>query len=145
MVIKIRIRGVYPNLVVSLTISTVSSFQPSNSIGSWSCYYFCWSSHIDDFGSVVFFSFYLIVFWLTAVDLVILITIGIPSPTQSFIPGLKPSSSASPSHRSLSFSFFMTDYMDSPDCLLLLLSIDVFCFLVFFCFTLFNCRFRAVD
>ena len=79
-----------------------------------------------------FSSFYLIVFWLTAVDLVILITIGIPSPTHSFIPGLKPSSSASPSHRSLSFSFFMSDYMDSPDCLLLLLSIAVFCFLVFF-------------
>ena len=35
--------------------------------------------------------------------------------------------------------------MDSPDCLLLLLSISVFTFLVFFCFTLFSCRFRAAD
>jgi len=35
---------------------------------------------------------------------VILIIIGIPSPTDSFIPGLKPSFSANPSHRSLSFS-----------------------------------------
>jgi len=32
--------------------------------------------------------------------------------------------------------FFRTDYIDSPDCLLLLLSISVFYFLVFFCFTL---------
>jgi len=35
---------------------------------------------------------------------VILIIIGIPSPTDSFILGLKPSFSANPSHRSLSFS-----------------------------------------
>ena len=35
---------------------------------------------------------------------VILIIIGIPSPTHSFIPGLKPSFSANPSLRSLSFS-----------------------------------------
>ena len=41
--------------------------------------------------------------------------------------------------------FFRTDYMDPPDCLLILLSISVFYFLVFFCFTLFSCRFRAVD
>jgi len=33
----------------------------------------------------------------------ILIIIGIPSPTHSFIPGLKPPFSANPSHRSLSF------------------------------------------
>ena len=39
--------------------------------------------------------------------------------------------------------FFRTDYMDSPDCLLLLIS--VFTFEFFFCFTLFSCRFRAVD
>ena len=31
----------------------------------------------------------------------------------SFIPGLKPSFSANPSHRSLPF-FFRTDYMNSP-------------------------------
>ena len=34
--------------------------------------------------------------------------------------------------------FFRTDYIDYPDCLLLLLSISVFTFL-FFCFTLFSC------
>jgi len=40
----------------------------------------------------------------------------------SFILGLIPSSSANPSYRSLSFSFFRFHYMDSPDCLLLLLA-----------------------
>jgi len=40
--------------------------------------------------------------------------------------------------------FFRTDYRDSPRLLLLLLSISVFTF-QFFCFTLFSCRFRAVD
>ena len=34
---------------------------------------------------------------------VILIIISFPSPTHSFIPGLKPSFFANPSHRSLSF------------------------------------------
>ena len=34
--------------------------------------------------------------------------------------------------------------MDSPDCLLLFLSISVFYFLVFLFYT-FSCRFRAVD
>ena len=46
-----------------------------------------------------------------------------------------------PSYRSLPF-FFRTDYVDSPDCLLLLLSISVFYFLVLH---FFSCRFRAVD
>ena len=46
---------------------------------------------------------------------------GIPSPIHSFIPGLKPSFSANPFHRSPSFFFFRIHYMDSPDCLLLLL------------------------
>jgi len=85
--------------------------------------------------ALLFFSFYLIVFWLTAVDLVILITIGIPSPTHAFIPGLKTflfSKSFSPQPF---LFFFMTDYMDSPDCLLLFLSIAVFCFLVFLFYT----------
>ena len=54
-----------------------------------------------------------------------LIIISIPSPPHSFIPDLKPSFSANPPRRSLPF-FFRTDYMDSPDCLLLLLSIFVF-------------------
>ena len=45
----------------------------------------------------------------------------------SFVPGLKPSSSASPSHRTFFFSF-RTDSADSqtPDCLPILLSISVF-------------------
>ena len=46
----------------------------------------------------------------------------------SFISGLKPSFSANPSQRGLPF-LFRTDYMDSPDCLLL--SISVFSFSVF--------------
>jgi len=40
--------------------------------------------------------------------------------------------------------FFWTDYMIPPDCLPLLLNISVFTF-EFFYFTLFSCRFRAVD
>ena len=70
---------------------------------------------------------------------------GIRSPTSS-IPGLKRSFSASPSDRSSSFFFVKIHYMDSPDCLVLFLSISVLYFLVFFSvFTLFSCRFRAVD
>jgi len=42
---------------------------------------------------------------------VILIIISFPSPTLSFIPGLKPSFSANLSHCSLSFFVFRTDYM----------------------------------
>jgi len=50
------------------------------------------------------------------------------SPTHSFIPGLKPSFSANPSYHSPSFFFFNIHYMDSPDCLLLFLSMSVFYF-----------------
>jgi len=75
----------------------------------------------------------------------ILIIIGIPSPTHSFIPGLKPPFSANPSHRSLSFFFFRIHYKDSPDCLLLLLSIFRLLLFSFSVFTLFSYRFRAVD
>jgi len=46
------------------------------------------------------------------------------SPPHSFIPGLKPSFSAILPNAAFLF-FFRTDYMDSPDCLLLLLSISV--------------------
>ena len=53
-----------------------------------------------------------------------LIIIGIPSPTHSFIPDLKPSFSANPTHRSPSFSSSkLTTWI--PHCLLLLLSISV--------------------
>ena len=77
---------------------------------------------------------------------VILIVIGIPSPTHSFTLGLNPSFSENPPYRSLSFFSFMIHYMDFPDCLLLLLSISVFLLFIFFSvFTLFSCRFRAVD
>jgi len=41
---------------------------------------------------------------------VILIIISFPSPTLSFIPDLKPSFSANPSHCSI-FYFFTTDYV----------------------------------
>jgi len=54
-----------------------------------------------------------------------LLLFGIPSPTHSFIPDLKPSFFANLSHRSPSFFFFGIHYMYSPDCLLLLLSISV--------------------
>jgi len=66
---------------------------------------------------------------------VILIIIGIPSSTHSFTLGLNPSFSANPPHRSLSFFSFRFHYMDSPDCLLLLLGISVFLLFSFFlCF-----------
>ena len=71
----------------------------------------------------------------------ILIIISIAPPTYSFIPGLKRSFSANLSHRSLPF-FFETNYMDSPDCSLLLLSISVFLLLSF---SAFSCWFHAVD
>ena len=65
---------------------------------------------------------------------VILIIIGIPSPTHSFTLGSNPSFSANPPYRSLSFFYFRIYYMDFPDCLLLLLSISVFLLFSFFCF-----------
>jgi len=75
---------------------------------------------------------------------VILIIIGIPSPTHSFTLGLNPSFSANPLYRSLSFFSFRIHYMDFQDCLLLLLSISVF-FTFFLFLHFFSCRFRAVD
>ena len=81
----------------------------------------------------------------TFILIVILIIIGIPSPTHSFTLGLNPSFSANPPHSSLSFFSFKIHYMDFPDCLLLLLSISVFLLFSFSVFTLFSCRFRAVD
>ena len=61
----------------------------------------------------------------------------IPSPTHSFIPGLKPSFCAN-SHCSPSFFFFRIHYMDSADCLLLFLSISVFLLLVLLFFSAFS-------
>jgi len=87
-----------------------------------------------------------IVMLLTVIGEVVLINIIIisfRSPTHSFIPGLKPSFSANPSIPPQPFLFFFrTDYMDSTDCLLLLLSISGFTFSVF---TLFIRPIRAVD
>ena len=65
----------------------------------------------------------------TVILIVILIIIGIPSPTHSFTLGFNPSFSANPPYPSLSFFSFRIHYMDFPDCLLLLLSIS-FYFLV---------------
>ena len=80
----------------------------------------------------------------TVILIVILIIIGIPSPTHSLTLGLNPSFSANPPYRSLSFFSFRFHYiMDFPDCLLLLLSISVF--LLFLFLHIFSCRFRAVD
>ena len=67
--------------------------------------------------------FYTVVILLTF----ILIIISIPSPHHSFTPGLKPSFSVNPSVPTVAFLFFFrTDSKDSPDCLLILLSIPVF-------------------
>jgi len=63
---------------------------------------------------------------------VIVIIIGIPSPTHSFTLGLNSSFSANPPYRSLSFFSFRIHYVDFPDCLLLLLSISVFLLFSFF-------------
>ena len=46
--------------------------------------------------------------------IVILIIIGIPSPTHSLTLGLNPSFSATPPYRSLSFFSFRIHYMDFP-------------------------------
>ena len=56
-----------------------------------------------------------------------------PSPPHSFIPGLKLSFSANPSQRTLLF-FFRTDSTLSLDCLLIVLSIHFFKFLLFLFF-----------
>ena len=72
----------------------------------------------------------------TVILIVILIIIGIPSPTHSFTLGLNPSFSANPPYRTLSLFSFRFHYMDFPDCLLLLLSISVFLLFSFSVFTL---------
>ena len=80
--------------------------------------------------------------WTLCKLIVILIIIGIPSPTL----GLNHSFSVNPPYRSLSFFSFRIHYMDFPYRLLLLLSISVFLLFSFFLFLhIFSCRFRAVD
>jgi len=74
----------------------------------------------------------------------VILIIGIPSPTNSFITGLKPSFFCK-SFPLQPFLFFFRTYC--PHYVLLLLSISVlsFSFSVSVCFTLFSCRFHAVD
>ena len=60
-----------------------------------------------------------------------LLLFGIPSPTHSFIPGLKPSFSVNPLHCSPSFLLLhdsLHGFRPPPDCLLLFLSTSVFYF-----------------
>ena len=68
----------------------------------------------------------------------VLIIISFPSPTHSFIPGLKPSFAANPSHRSLSFSSSgLTAWI--PQTFTVTSEHIRFYFLkFFFCFTLLN-------
>jgi len=75
----------------------------------------------------------------------LVILIGIPSPTHSFMPGVKPSFAAKPAHRSLFFASSGFSTWIPPDCLLLLLSIFRLLHFSFSCFYTFSCRFRAVD
>ena len=64
------------------------------------------------------FSEYVLVCFPTVILIVILIIIGIPSPTHAFTLGLNPSFSANPPYPNLSFFSFRFHYMDFPDCLL---------------------------
>jgi len=66
----------------------------------------------------------------------VFIIIGIPSPTHSFIPGLKPSFSANPYHRSLSFSSsgFTTWIPQTVYFLLSIFRLVLFSFSVFYTF-----------
>jgi len=64
---------------------------------------------------------------VTLISLVIIISFS--SPTLSFIPDLKPSFSANPSHCSL-FFFFRTDYM-IPQTLTVTYNISAFTFFTF--------------
>ena len=72
-----------------------------------------------------------------------LLLFGIPSPTHSFISGLKPSFSPNPSHGSPSFLLLKYLLRGFPG--LFTVISEHICFLLFSVFTLFSCRFRAVD
>ena len=73
-----------------------------------------------------------------------LLLFGIPSPTHSFIPGLKPSFSVKPLRCSPSF-LLLHDSLHGFPRLFIVIS-EYICFLLFSfsVFTLFSCRFRAV-
>jgi len=69
--------------------------------------------------------------------------IRFPLPTHSFIPGLKPYFFANPSHHSLSFSTLgLTTWILQT---FTVTSEHIRFYLLFLCFTLFICPFRAVD
>jgi len=73
----------------------------------------------------------------TVILIVILIIIGIPSPTHSFTLGLNPSFSANPAYPSLSFFVIQVSLYGFPRLFTLLLSISVFLLFSFSVFTLF--------
>ena len=83
----------------------------------------------------------------TVILIVILIIIGIPSPTHSFTLGLNPSFSANPPYRSLSFLLLQDSLYGFPRLFTVTSEhIRLFYFLVFCLFLhFFSCRFRAVD
>ena len=68
------------------------------------------------------------------VMLIVILIIGIPSPTHSFTLGLNPSFSANPPYRTLSFFSFRFHYMDFPDFYCYFWAHPSIYFLVFFCF-----------
>ena len=74
-----------------------------------------------------------------------LLLFGIPSPTHSFIPGLKPSFSANPSHCSPSFLLLKYSLQGFPGLFTVISEHICFSTFSFSVFTLFSCRFRAVD
>ena len=81
----------------------------------------------------------------TVILIVILIIIGIPSPTHSFTLGLNPSFSANLPYRSLSFFSFRIYYMISQTVYCYFWAYPSFYFLVFLFLHIFSCRFHAVD
>ena len=74
-----------------------------------------------------------------------LLLFGIPSPTHSFIPGLKPPFSANPSHCSPSFLPLKYSLRGFPRLFTVISEHICFSTFIFSVFTLFSCRFRAVD
>jgi len=87
--------------------------------------------------------FYTVVMLLTVILIIIIISL---SPPHSFIPDLKPPFSANPSHRSPSFSSSGLNIHGFPGLFTVTSEhIHFLLFKVFFCFTLFSCRFRAVN
>jgi len=91
----------------------------------------CWWQLCRAFNCIILYDHYL----PTVILILILIIIGIPSPTHSFTLGLNPSFFANPPYPSLSFISFRIHYMDFLDCLLLLLSTSVFLLFSFSVFT----------